>query len=380
MSKVIAFNRDRRGSRVVDEAENRHGGGVRSGRRANGPAPALQRRENLQPPPAPVYDIAISVVVPTKGRPQLLNRCIASLVLQHFEPTRFEIIVVDDGPSPDTREVVTGWISHTEGHGPLISYLPSHGPHGPAAARNRGWRAARGNIIAFTDDDTIARSDWLKNGLLEFARGDVHAVCGRIVMPLSGTPTDYQLDAKNLETAEFVTANCFCRRNVLEAVGGFDERFRFAWREDSDLHFRLIESCANIVHSAKPVMVHPIRPANWGVSLSQLKKIQFDALLYKKHRRLYRQRIRATPRWDFYLTVGALLAAAGALLAGALPEAALAALLWLGMTGRFCAQRLRNTSKSPSHVIEMAVTSALIPPLAVFWRAVGALKFRAGLW
>jgi len=46
------------------------------------------------------------------------------------------------------------------------------------------------------------------------------------------------------------------------------------------------------------------------------------------------------------------------------------------MTGRFCARRLRGTSRSPGHVAEMVATSALIPPLSVFWRLFGAWKFR----
>jgi glycosyltransferase involved in cell wall biosynthesis len=328
-------------------------------------------------PEARAVDIAVSVVVPTRGRPQLLNRCLASLVLQRFDCERFEIIVVDDGPSDDTREVATSWAAHTEGSGPRVIYIPSMGPHGPAAARNHGWRAARGAIIAFTDDDTIARTDWLKNGVCAFENG-VDAVCGRIVMPLSGTPTDYELDAKQLESAEFVTANCFCRRKVLEDLGGFDERFRFAWREDSDLHFRLIDYHANIVREPRAVIMHPVRPAGWGVSLQQVKKVQFDALLFKKHPQLYRRRIRARPRWDFYVTVAALLISLAARLAGADALALVAGLTWLGLTGRFCLRRLRNTSKAPAHIAEMLVTSALIPPLAVFWRAVGAFKFRVG--
>src|SRR3569833_2526962 len=233
MSKVIAFNRDRRRTRFAGQVENRHGGQLHADRRANGHFPSFRSQNDSRTSLPDPLDTAISVVVPSKGRPQLLNRCIASLVLQQFDPARFEIIVFDDGPSRDTHEVVSGWIAHTEGNGPLFTYLPSYGPHGPAAARNLGWRAAHGEIIAITDDDTIARSDWLQNGLLEFERDDVDAVCGRVIMPLSGTPTDYQLDAKNLETAEFVTANCFCREKVLETLGGFDERFRFAWREDS---------------------------------------------------------------------------------------------------------------------------------------------------
>ena len=53
-----------------------------------------------------------------------------------------------------------------------------------------------------------------------------------------------------------------------------------------------------------------------------------------------------------------------------------AAAVWLLLTQRFCARRLQGTSHAPGHVAEMIVTSALIPPLSVFWRLRGALKFR----
>lgn len=370
MPKVLAFTRNRTRSAVYNEGEGPHGETLeapqlsRARASANGGYTARQ-----------AVDILVSVVVPTCGRPQLLNRCVASLVLQNFDPTRYEIIIVDDRPSENTRRVVARWAEHTKGSGPQVTYIPSFGPHGPAAARNRGWRAARGGIIAFTDDDTIAGTDWLDNGLRSF-NDHVHAVWGRIVMPSSGTPTDYERDAKGLETAVFVTANCFCRKRVLEQVGGFDERFRYAWREDSDLYFRLLDYPANIVHAPKAVITHPIRPASWGVSLSQVKKVQYDALLYKKHPARYRERIRATPRWDYYFTVAALFTCIISLLSGAAVAAAIAGAAWLFMTTRFCLQRLKNTSRSPRHVAEMIVTSMLIPPLAVYWRAVGALKFR----
>ncbi len=369
MTKILAFDRERRNH----SASHPNRTGAR--RRVDAPIPlhGEQTTDNHQP----ADDVVVSIVVPTRGRPQLLNRCIASLVLQRFDTARFEIIIVDDGPDDDTREVVTGWTTHTAEQGPSITYIPSMGPHGPAAARTHGWRAARGAVIAFTDDDTIARTDWLQNGMQAFEDG-ADAVCGRIVMPLSHPPTDYELDAKNLETAEFVTANCFCRKQILDDLGGFDERFRSAWREDSDLHFRLIEYRANIVQAPKAVVMHPIRPAGWGVSLSQVKKIQFDALLYKKHPTLYRRKIRAQPRWDFYLIVMSLIAFLIALALDATGTATIAALTWLLMTGRFCLKRLKKTVKTPAHIAEMIVTSALIPPLAVFWRAVGAFKFRVG--
>jgi hypothetical protein len=98
--------------------------------------------------------------------------------------------------------------------------------------------------------------------------------------------------------------------------------------------------------------------------------------LYKKFPARYRERIRASPPWDYYATVGAL-AAAPASVAFGFPVVAPAALgLWAALTIRFCLRRLRQTSTDPRHVFEIAVTSALIPPLSVFWRLYGALKFR----
>lgn len=361
MPKIIAFTKSRNNSNFGSDSQSRY---------------PEQHDDDVAGVPKIAEQIVVSVVVPTCGRPDLLSRCLAALILQRFESSRFEIVVVDDRPDRRTREVVMDWASHAEQRGPLVTYIASPGPHGPAAARNYGWRAARGSIVAFTDDDTVPRADWLEKGLNAFEDSTVDAVWGRIIMPLNRTPTDYELDAKGLERAEFVTANCFCRKSVLERIGGFDERFRVAWREDADLYFNLIDANAKIKHVPGAVIVHPIRPAKWGVSLSQQKKVLFDALLYKKHPDLYRKKIRARPRWDYYLIVFAILAMIGGLASASYQVAAAAAGIWLLLTARFCIMRLRRTVKKPAHILEMAVTSALIPPLAVFWRVVGAIKFR----
>ena len=281
---------------------------------------------------------AVSVVVPTCGRPDLLRRCVAALEAQSLASDAYEIIVVDDTL---TRR-------------------------GPAATRNIGWRRARAPIVAFTDDDTVPDRDWLARGLAAFAPG-IDAVTGRIVMPLPETPTDYERNEQGLERAEFVTANLFVRRDLLMRLGGFDERFRLPWREDSDLHFRLLEAGSVIARAPDALVVHPVRPAPWGVSLRQQRKVMFDALLFRKHRALYRERIRRAPRWDYYAVVVAL--AAG-------PFWPPAFFIWAVLTARFCVYRLRGTSKAPAHVAEMVITSMLIPPLSVFWRLVGALKYR----
>ena len=204
----------------------------------------------------------------------------------------------------------------------------------------------------------------------------VTAVTGRVVVPLPEAPTDYERDAAGLEGGEFVTANCFVRREILEQVGGFDERFSSAWREDSDLHFTLLRHGGRIVRVPSALVVHPVRPAHWGVSLNQQRKSLFNALLYKKHPRLYRQRIRPWPPWDYYAILIALSLALGMWAGGRPRMLTIALAAWVLLTARFCRRRLAQTSRAPEHIIEMIVTSALIPPLSVFWRLYGALKFR----
>jgi GT2 family glycosyltransferase len=368
-NEIFTLNRNK--FEVAKETDARGNGATRSGMTI--PSPELLCEGN-----SGSRLLQVSIVVPTCGRPPLLRQCLNSLLRQDFDPAHYEIIIVDDGPHAPTRDAVLECAAQLQERCARLTYIASPGPHGPAAARNFGWRAAHAPIIAFTDDDTIASPEWLHTGLQSFALG-VKAVWGRIEMPLDGTPTDYERDAKGLETAEFVTANCFCPRAVLEEIGGFDERFRFAWREDADLYFRLLALGGRVVHAPDALITHPIRPASWGVSMRQQKKILFDALLYKKHPILYRQRIRARPRWDYYLIVACLIAFAVAVPLAHATIALAAGALWLLLTLRFCAMRLSGTIRTASHIAEMLVTSAVIPPLAVFWRMVGAMKFRVAL-
>lgn len=315
--------------------------------------------------------VQVSVVVPTFRRPQLLDQCIKALVAQDLDPSIFEVLIVDDGADPDTRRAVERW--H---HGyPNVRYVPVPGPaHGPAAARNLGWQAAVGEIIAFTDDDCLPQPGWLRSGLATFDR-NVVAAWGRLVMPIPRKPTDYEKNAARLARAVFVTANCFCRRKALEETGGFDERFTSAWREDSDLHFSLLEKYGRIAYVPGAVVVHPVRPAAWGISVKQQRNNRFEALLYKKHPALYKRFFPNIP-WRYYVSVLALLITVLSAAMGLVALALASINAWLLLTARICGLRLKGTSRSPRHVAEMLVTSLLIPPVSVFWRLWGAWRYR----
>ncbi len=355
----------------------------------------------------------VSVVVPTYRRPKLLERCLQALLSQHFPPEAYEVIIVDDGPQdPSTRILVSGWqqrlqarfaisippqpslipVKAVNGGGkpatlsiPVktsaaqslqIKYLAAEGTHGPAAARNLGWRNARGGIIAFTDDDCIPDPDWLSNGVSAFVDG-IAGVSGRVMVPISSHPTDNEQNSTGLERSDFVTANCFYRKKVLEEVGGFDERFTTAWREDSDLYFTLLERKFPLAWEKGAIVIHPVRPEPWGISLRQQKKSFYNALLYKKHPQLYWRYIQPAPPWPYYAILAAVLVAAAGFLFGSLPLLTSGLGAWLFLMAALIHRRLKNTAHTPGHILEMVVTSLFIPFLSIYWRVRGSIHWKA---
>jgi glycosyltransferase involved in cell wall biosynthesis len=315
----------------------------------------------------------VSVVIPTYRRPDLLAKCLERLLAQQFPADEFEIIVADDGPDASTRQLVE---SLQQSNRPRITYVPVTATQGPAGARNAGWRMAAAEIIAFTDDDCLPDPHWLAAGVQALENAD--AATGKTIVPLPERPTDFERNVGGLATAEFITANCFVRREALAAVGGFDERFTLAWREDSDLQFALLSHGYRIAKAEDAVVIHPARPAPWGVSLKQQRQGLFDPLLYRKHPQLYQERVPPLPR-SYYAAVAAVLTLLVSLLLGQIWLAAAALLVWLVLIARLTLRRLSGTSLAPAHVLEMVVTSAAIPFLSIYWRLVGNWQYRVWL-
>lgn len=328
---------------------------------------------------APSSTPRVSVVVPSGHGVDLLDRCVDALQNQTMPVRDFEILIIDEEGSHQTQQLVAMWSAKALARGLVIRYLVSNSAHGAAAARNLGVQSARAPVVAFTNEQAVPTPAWLMQGLERIALG-ADVVCGRVEAPVPAKPTDYQRDAARLETVEFATVNCFIRKSVLEAVGGFDESFDQASHQDNDLYFRLLDIGARLVRAPQAVVIYPVHPAPWGICLAQLRTLLFDALLYKKHPERYRQQEQNAPRWHAhwldYAIVAALLTGLAALAAGAGMLAAAATLVWLGLIGMLCARRLKGTSHRLSHVAEVVLTSALISPVAVFWRLAGAIRYR----
>jgi glycosyltransferase involved in cell wall biosynthesis len=118
--------------------------------------------------------VVVSAIVCTRNRAHLLGRTLESLADQDFDAARYEIVVVDNGSTDETRRVVESCQAAC-----AIKYVYESVP-GLDRARNAGVKAAAGGIIAITDDDVVVHRDWLSTMVAELqADPDVYVVCGK---------------------------------------------------------------------------------------------------------------------------------------------------------------------------------------------------------
>jgi GT2 family glycosyltransferase len=321
----------------------------------------------------------ITVVIPTYQRPDLLRNCLEAIARQHvltWAPV--EIIVVVDGTDFAVFDLTYRMSKQT---GLSIKCLQQKERRGPAAARNRGWQAASSPFIAFTDDDCLPQPDWLLAGLTLLLRG-AQVITGKVRMPLPERPTHHEKTTALLETAEFVTANLFCLRSALEKVGGFDEQFDSAWREDSDLQFKFLEVGIPISACPEAVIVHPVRHAPWYASLRDERKNRYDALLYKRHPDLFRQRIPAYKPIviRYYVSVIGLLVGLLAIGTGQTKLANVCIGLWGFLTANLIWERLQGRFGNWQKFKQATLTSLATPFLSVYWRLYGAFIYKTWFW
>jgi len=178
-----------------------------------------------------ILEPLISVVIPTCNRNDLLAQCVDQLApaKQTLLPDRYEVIVTDDGNSDTTEQMLRErypWVRYTKGP-----------RRGPAANRNNGAKCARGQWIAFTDDDCVPRAAWLKAysdaiiAGIEVYEGRTTCVAG-LHSPLDYAPI-------NLTGGWLWSCNMMIGQRIFRELGGFSEAYEFAHMEDLDLRERI---------------------------------------------------------------------------------------------------------------------------------------------
>jgi hypothetical protein len=222
-----------------------------------------------------------SVVVPTRDRADVLPRALGSLLRQ--EGVEFEVVVVDDGSSDHTRDVVAALGDSR------LRYLRQE-PAGASAARNRGAGSARGDLLFFLDSDDEVRPSWLSALADALAEpGIAIACCGARALEPEG---ERDLPVRDLGPAfcdyrgSFLAGTFALHRELFAAVGGYQDGLSYS--ENTELVLRLLPECRRrglgVASVERPLLtIH--REAAAPVTAEQLAhRLAASELLLSRHR------------------------------------------------------------------------------------------------
>jgi histidinol-phosphate phosphatase family protein len=314
------------------------------------------------------------VVIPTIGRASLetLLRALA----EGDGPPPGAVIVVDDRPCCE----LAGPLPLPRGLA-LPLYVVCTGGRGPAAARNAGALRSEAAWIAFLDDDVVPDPHWkarLAHDLAD-APAEAAASLGRVRVPAPDAqrPTDHERSVLRLAQARWIAADVALRREAWRALGGFDERFPRAYREDTDLALR-IEAAGLSSVAGRRTSTHLLRPGSTWARVRAQRGNADDVLLAALHGKDWRERA-GEPRGWLRLHVASTLAlavTAAAAAAGAPLLALLAAASWAALGAAFFAARAREGPARFGELAALAGTSLLIPPAAVAHHLAGRARVR----
>jgi glycosyltransferase involved in cell wall biosynthesis len=220
---------------------------------------------------------AVSVIVPTYERHAVIDALIECLSRQTIR--NFEVIVVDQSATP--------W---TPPRGAALDLVCLHTDvRGPANARNTGAFYARGDVLAFTDDDCRPDADWLEAALKYFDDPGVVGIEGSVLSDHAHDKRYRPVTNVGFEGIGFMTANLFLRRDTFMAIDGFDIQFDQPFREDTDLAWRALDR-GRIPFASDVRVYHPPQPRAMAreAMAARVRFFEKDALLLKKHPEKYR--------------------------------------------------------------------------------------------
>lgn len=241
----------------------------------------------------------ISVVIASYNRKVSLLQTLAALEAQTLSSNLFEVIVVNDGSTDGTEEVLRIYKNNTSMQ--FLFLQQSNG--GPAAARNKGVAHALGQWIAFTDDDCLPDANWLQTIFSVFSKTNWVGVQGSTFTDRDHiTPLTHQIDNEN-GNRSVPTCNAAYYRKALIAIGGFDEEFPFPHNEDADLAWR-IQQLGTIGFSSGMRVHHPPRVDQFKKVAKRMKILESEFRLFYKDKYSY-QLNRANSAWkNIYWEIG----------------------------------------------------------------------------
>jgi len=230
----------------------------------------------------------VTVVIPSYERHVQLGELMQCLAAQEFRD--FEVVIVDQSREP--------WAHQREGFGFSVNYWHTH-VRGAVRARNTGAFFARGQIIAFTDDDCRPAPDWLSEAVGHFSQEPIVGIEGLIESDHLDDPEFRPVTNVGFEGIGFMTANLLVRTEDFIALGGFDLAFdRPHFREDTDFAWRLLAR-GKVPYWSDVKVFHPAqhRSVERESLISRSRFFEKDALLFVKHPSRYRELFKMEGHW-----------------------------------------------------------------------------------
>ncbi len=215
-------------------------------------------------------NLSLTVIIPTYNRKDILRKCLNALFDQTYPQSDYEVIIVDDGSTDGTEEIVKFLINSS----PCILGYFKQKHKGPAAARNLAIKNTRGRIILFLDDDSIAIPALLKEhmtwhkryfqeniAILGYATWSHELKCTPLMKWLDkGGPQFHYWKIEGKKTVDykyFYTCNVSLKTDFLRNNGlFFDEHFQCAAYEDIELGHRLEKNGMVLKYSKKAKVYH----------------------------------------------------------------------------------------------------------------------------
>jgi len=223
----------------------------------------VRRRLALWLPPALAVWPTVSIIVPARGRARATRRCVQSLLALDYPAGHLEILVVDDASTPPLASMLQDL---------PITLLRQERNIGQSAARNlAAAAAARGSILAFTDNDCTVEPDWLRALVPYLADPKIAIVGGRVLAaPAQGPIAAFEAVRSPLDMGDAATevtptaavsylptCNLLVKRDALLAQAGFDARLRVG--EDVDFIWRVLRAGARAWYAPQGRIVHDHR-------------------------------------------------------------------------------------------------------------------------
>lgn len=239
----------------------------------------------------------ISVIIPTYNRKHSLKEALVAVLEQWTK--NYEVIVIDDGSTDGTVQLLQ---EMKKAYKNLRFFTQPN--QGPAAARNLGISHAKGQIIAFTDDDCEVSKTWVLMIRKSFELNpEVVALQGRTTTDREKiTPFTHQIDNEHGFNT-IPTCNAAYRMETLNKLGGFDTSFPFPHNEDADLAWRAAE-IGKVMFVPEMTVHHPPRLDSFKKVSKRMRILESEFMLYYKNPALYKKNRAESPWKTIYYNVG----------------------------------------------------------------------------